>query len=92
MHIFRSSDLLQQGLVEALSCADLTLGELWLRYLALAGTGDRLEVEGYLLALMTMDHDEHDLLAAAVNDWLDELGCPVRAPYAPPCGAPGFEA
>ncbi|MFE2123540.1 hypothetical protein ACFW9U_23135 [Rhodococcus aetherivorans] len=80
----------------ALRAAGLEVEELWLRYFALGGEAGRVEIEAYLNGLLPLPALQHDLLAHAINERLDELA-PPRAPYAtelPPTlgartGAPG---
>jgi len=74
-------DVYQRAVVEAAAVAALSPHELWLRYLALAGTADAWEVEGYLCGLLTMTCLEHNILAEAVNERLEELGHRPAAPY-----------
>ena len=60
----------------------LDLEELWLRYVALGGNADPMEVDGYLHGLVLLTPGEHNVLACAVNERLDELGDGhVRVPY-----------
>ena len=47
---------------------------LWLRYVALGGNADQMEVDGYLQGLLLVTPGEHNVLACAVNERLDELG------------------
>ncbi|WP_279536033.1 PP2C family protein-serine/threonine phosphatase [Blastococcus xanthinilyticus] len=61
--------------------ADLSLEQLWVRYFALGGTADLMEVDAYLSGLATLPDDQHDLLAHAVNERLDELLARHRVPY-----------
>ena len=62
--------------------AGLDLEELWLRYVALGGNADPMEVDGYLHGLVLLTPGEHNVLACAVNERLDELGDGhVRVPY-----------
>lgn len=61
----------------------LTVEELWLRYFALGGDAGKMEVEAYLAGLMPLASLQHNILAHAINERLDELGPPPRAPYRP---------
>ena len=70
----------QRALSKAFGHAELTVQELWLRYFALGGVADPMEVEAYLSGLMPLPKAQHNLLATVVNDRLDELPAP-RAPY-----------
>jgi len=78
----KSSDEYQGALSEAFRGSELTVGELWLRYFALGGDAGKVEVEAYLSGLMPLPSLQHNILAHAVNERLDELG-PRRAPYRP---------
>jgi hypothetical protein len=70
----------RQLLWSAFRRADLTVEQLWLRYFALGGEVGPTEVEAYLAGLMPLAPLQHDMLAHAVNERLDEL-TPSRAPY-----------
>src|SRR5829696_7366433 len=61
--------------------ADLTVEELWFRYLALGGTTGLLELEGFLHGLMPLDPLEEDMLAHALNERLAESYNAARIPY-----------
>ena len=60
--------------------AELTVQELWLRYIALGGTGDAFDVDGYLQGLVPLDTFQQDVLAQAVNEELAET---LRAAWVP---------
>lgn len=59
----------------------LSLEELWMRYFALGGSADIVELDAHLAGLAPLPPDEHDLLAHAVNERLDELLLEHRIPY-----------
>ncbi|MGW5723744.1 SpoIIE family protein phosphatase [Amycolatopsis sp. NPDC003865] len=59
----------------------LPLEELWMRYFALGGSQNLLELDAYLNGLTTLPRVDRDMLAHAVNERLDELAGPPRAPY-----------
>lgn len=61
--------------------SELTLDELWMRYFGLGGDVGRLEIEAHLEGLMPLPPLQSDVLAHAVNERLDELAPPQRAPY-----------
>jgi hypothetical protein len=46
--------------------------ELWLRQLGIGGDAGRLEVEAYVLGLLTADAFQHDVLAQALNEYFIE--------------------
>ena len=64
--------------------AELTVQELWLRYLALGGTGDAFDVDGYLQGLVPLETFQQDILAQAVNEGLDDLLRSARVPLSAP--------
>ena len=51
---------------------DLTLPELWLRYAALTGTGDVLDLDGFLHGFTQLDPGQQDVLAQALNEALED--------------------
>lgn len=59
---------------------ELTVQELWLRYLALGGNGDAFDIDGYLQGLLPLDTLEQDILAVALNERLDEVYRAARIP------------
>ncbi|WIX90779.1 PP2C family protein-serine/threonine phosphatase [Amycolatopsis sp. DG1A-15b] len=61
--------------------SDLTLEQLWMRYFALGGSLSLLELDAYLNALVTLPRVDRDMVAHAVNERLDEVTGPARAPY-----------
>ena len=64
--------------------AELTVQELWLRYIALGGTGDAFDVDGYLQGLVPLDTFQQDVLAQAVNEELAETLLGARVPLSIP--------
>ncbi|HEX2073494.1 MAG TPA: PP2C family protein-serine/threonine phosphatase [Geodermatophilus sp.] len=72
------------ALRSAYEMADLTFEQLWMRYFALGGNADLVEMEGHLAGLMPLPPAERDLLAHAVNERLDELFAQRRVPYSRP--------
>ena len=75
-----SRDILAQRFRQAFDAAHLTVDELWLRYFALGGIAGRFEIEAYLSGALALPPSEHDMVAHAINERLDEL-TPPRAPY-----------
>ena len=53
--------------------AELTVQELWLRYVALGGTGDAFDLDGYLQGLVPLDDFQQDVLAQTLNEALTDL-------------------
>ncbi|MFX1756348.1 hypothetical protein [Rhodococcus sp. As11] len=70
----------RRRLFAALRASGLGVEELWLRYFALGGEVGKVEVEAYLNGLLPLPHLQHDLIAHAINERLDEIA-PPRAPY-----------
>src|SRR6476646_8501049 len=52
--------------------AELTVQDLWLRYLALGGTNDAFDLDGYLQGLMPLDAFQQDVLAVAASEALQD--------------------
>ncbi|GAA2173037.1 hypothetical protein GCM10009784_05830 [Arthrobacter parietis] len=80
----------RQGLSEVLARADITTGELWLRYFSIGGSAGEYEVDAYLQSLISLPKLERDLLAMAANELCAD-GSGPRAPYSdelPPADAP----
>lgn len=64
--------------------AELSVQDLWLRYLALGGTGDAFDLDGYLQGLMPLEEFQQDVLAQSLNEALDD-GCrSYRIPLSTP--------
>ena len=55
--------------------------QLWIRYFALGGDADLIDVEAHLAGLMPLPAGQRDMLAHAVNERLDELVAAHRVPY-----------
>jgi hypothetical protein len=64
----------------AFESADVSVDEMWLRFFSLGGEADRFELDAYLNGAITLPPIEHDILAHAINERLDEIA-PPRAPY-----------
>src|SRR3978361_417733 len=60
--------------------AELTVGDLWLRYLALGGTNDAFDVDGYLQGLIPLDTFQQSVLAHSVNEGLTASYARYRIP------------
>jgi Stage II sporulation protein E (SpoIIE) len=74
----------RRSLLGAFRDADLSLEQLWLRYFALGGEAPLVEIEGYLQGLLSLAPLQHDMLAHALNERLDELASSRRAQYIHP--------
>jgi hypothetical protein len=77
------------GLVLSRETVDtaLELVSLWLRYVALGGTGDTLDLDGYLQGLIPLEVFQQDVLAQSLNEALEERYRETRIPLSAP--APG---
>ncbi len=64
--------------------AELSVQDLWLRYLALGGTDDAFDLDGYLQGLVPLDAFEQDVLAQALNEALEDLYQTYRIPLSTP--------
>jgi hypothetical protein len=64
----------------AFEASRLTAAELWLRYFALGGVASELEVDAYLNGAIALPAIQHDMLAHAINERLNEIA-PPPAPY-----------
>jgi Stage II sporulation protein E (SpoIIE) len=74
----------RRALQSAFEVADLTLDQLWMRYFALGGSADLLEVDGHVHGLVSLPPAQVNVLAHALNERLDELFTQRRVPYRPP--------
>jgi hypothetical protein len=59
----------------------LSLSDLWLRYLASGGHGDMFDIDAHLNGIVSLSSYEHDVLAYALNERLDELYRAAHVPY-----------
>jgi hypothetical protein len=74
-------DLHRSAVSDGYAHADLTLEQLWMRYFALGGDADLMDVDAYVAGLAAFPEGQRDLLAHALNERLDELIAPHRVPY-----------
>jgi hypothetical protein len=65
---------------DAYDASKLTVAEVWIRYFALGGEASEMEVDAYLNGALALPAFQHDMLAHAINERLDEIA-PPRAPY-----------
>ena len=52
---------------------ELTVQDLWLRYLALGGNHDAFDIDGYLQGLLPLERLEEHVLAVALNERLGDV-------------------
>ncbi len=71
--------------------AQLPVQDLWLRYLALGGTGDAFDLDGYLQGLVPMDAFQQDVLAQALNEALADLHRSYLIPLSPSAAGNGSD-
>lgn len=69
--------------------AELTVQDLWLRYVALGGTGDAFDLDGYLQGLVPLPTFQQDILAQALNEALEDSYRSYRVPMSGPPDADG---
>jgi hypothetical protein len=72
--------------------AELTVQDLWLRYVAMGGACDALDIDGYLQGLFALETFQQDVLAQAVNERLADIYTSARVPLSPPSPDEGTEA
>lgn len=65
----------------ALPLAQLSVGELWLKYFALGGSAGQFEIEAYLFVAHELPVLERDLVAQALNEHFMDLSLDIRVPY-----------
>jgi hypothetical protein len=68
----------------AVEHANLSLEQLWMRYFALGGDADVVDVEAHLAGLLALPIPQQDMLAHAVNERLEEVIAQYRLPYSRP--------
>ncbi|MDQ0734093.1 hypothetical protein [Arthrobacter agilis] len=65
----------------AMTQAGLSLPRVWLQYFSITGTVDEYEIDAYLNQMINLPATECDKLAHAINELIDEIPPPRRAPY-----------
>jgi hypothetical protein len=66
--------------------ARLSVQDLWLRYLALGGSSDAFDVDGYLQGMVFLDSFQQDVLAQALNEALEDLCRSLQVPLSATSG------
>ncbi len=79
-----TSDERHQRMDAARVRAELTVQDLWLRYLALGGTCDAFDLDGYLQGLVPLETFQQDVLAQALNEALEDGYRSYRIPLSTP--------
>ncbi|NJC22599.1 hypothetical protein BJ994_001675 [Arthrobacter pigmenti] len=59
----------------------LAINDVWMYYFSIGGTVGEYEIEAFLHASYSLPPLQRDILAHAVNEMIDELAPPPRAPY-----------
>jgi|tagenome__1003787_1003787.scaffolds.fasta_scaffold20957999_2 hypothetical protein len=67
-----------------LTRSGLTYQELWWRQVAVGGDASPLELEAYLLGLLSIDPHQHDVIAQALNEHFLDCGEDHPVPYSTP--------
>jgi hypothetical protein len=64
--------------------AELSVQDLWLRYVALGGAGDVFDLEGYLQGLVPLEAFQQDVLAQTLNESLEDSCRSYHIPLSTP--------
>ena len=76
----------------ALEAAGLKPDEIWVSYFAIGGSSGVMEVQAYTYGALSLPCVERDLLAHALNEFLDARGLyGARATYSDQIAGPGGE-
>jgi hypothetical protein len=67
-----------------LTRSGLSYQELWWRQVAVGGDASPLELEAYLLGLLSIDPHQHDVIAQALNEHFLDCGEDHPVPYSEP--------
>jgi hypothetical protein len=59
----------------------LSVQDLWVRYLGVGGNCDIFDIDAHLQGISALDRFEHNTLAYALNERLDELAADAHVPY-----------
>lgn len=70
----------RRQLAQVLTVANISVGQLWLRYFGSGGTVGEYEVDAYVQGLMSLPALQRDILALSANELVDELPALPRAP------------
>jgi hypothetical protein len=65
----------------ALEQAELTLADLWLRYIGLGGTASMFDVHAHIGGMSVLDTLQHDTLVQALNERFLERNMDHPVPY-----------
>lgn len=70
----------RRQLGRVLKIANVSVGQLWLRYFGNGGSVGEYEVDAYIQGLISLPVLQRDVLAFALNELVDELPALPRAP------------
>ncbi len=76
-----SADTQRRLIAEAVRHSRLPLSDVWMYYFSIGGTAGEYEIEAFLHASYSLPPLQRDMLAHAVNEMIDGLTPPPRAPY-----------
>ncbi len=62
--------------------AELSIADLWLRYLSIGGNSEPIELDAYLNGALELMTHEYNLIAHAINEHHVEQGGNHPVPYA----------
>jgi hypothetical protein len=79
-----TSDERHRRMDAARARAELTVQDLWLRYVSLGGTGDAFDLDGYLQGLVPLGTLQQDVLAQTLNEALEDSYRAYRIPLSTP--------
>jgi hypothetical protein len=81
-----NSDDRHQSMDAARVRAELSVRDLWLSYVAIGGSGDVFDLDGYLQGLVPLEAFQQDVLAQCLNESLEDSYRSYRIPLsmAPP--------
>lgn len=70
----------RRQLAQVLKVANISVGQLWLRYFGSGGTVGDYDVDAYIQGLISLPALQRDILALSANELVDELPPLPRAP------------
>ncbi|SOE03407.1 PP2C family protein-serine/threonine phosphatase [Blastococcus haudaquaticus] len=73
--------LRRSALRAAMDFAGLSPEQLWMRYFGLGGHADLVDLDAHITGLLSLPPAQADVLAHAINEYLDELVAQHRVPY-----------
>lgn len=80
-HAENSGESRRALLAKAVRHSKLRLPDVWFYYFSLGGTAGEYEIDAYINASYFLPPIQHDILAQAVNEMIDDLPPAPRAPF-----------